>query len=225
MPRANGARRNVVRMRAEAFDRESWEQRWKTALSKNAHAVADRPPNAYLVAEASELAPGLALDAGAGHGAESIWLAARGWRVTAVDFSATALDHARSSALEQGSEVAERVEWIEADMMSWSPPTEKFDLVLCLYMHIAGSVEEVVRRLAAAVAPGGSLLLVGHRPVDPESGEPTPAAGQNQISVDEAVAALDPERWKILIAEDRPREAAGSGVDAVVCAVAHELLS
>lgn len=194
-------------------------------MSKSAHAVAERPPNAYLVAEAADLAPGVALDAGAGHGAESIWLAARGWRVTAVDFSATALEHARSSAIEQGSEVAERIDWIEADMMSWTPPAEKFDLVLCLYMHIAGSVDEVVRRLAAAVAPGGSLLLVGHRPVDPQTGEPTPAAGQNQISVDEAVAALDSKRWDIRIAEDRPRQAAGSGVDAVVCAVAREPLN
>lgn len=204
---------------AEAFDRESWERRWKNALSEDAHAVALRPPSAYLVAEAAELTPGSALDAGAGHGAESIWLASRGWRVKAVDFSATALDHARSSAATQGQEVADRIEWLEADMMTWSPPVEHFDLVLCLYMHIAGSVEATVSRLAAAVAPGGSLLLVGHRPVDPQTGEPTPAAGQNQISVDEALAALDRNRWDIRIAEDRPRQAAGSGVDAVISAV------
>jgi hypothetical protein len=85
---------------------------------------------------------------------------------------------------------------------------------------VAGSVREMVRRLAAGVAPGGTLLLVGHRPVDPATGAPTRAAGQVQISVDTAVAALDPGRWEIVVAEDRPRQAAGTGVDAVVRATA-----
>lgn len=77
-----------------------------------------------------------------------------------------------------------------------------------------------MRRLSAGVAPGGTLLLVGHRPVDPATGAQTPAAGQVQISVEEAVAALHPARWEILIAEERPRQAAGTGVDAVVRATA-----
>jgi hypothetical protein len=80
----------------------------------------------------------------------------------------------------------------------------------------------MVRRLAAGVAPGGTLFLVGHRPVDPTTGAPTPAAGQVQVSVDTAVTALDPSRWEIVVAEDRPREAAGTGVDAVVRATARE---
>jgi hypothetical protein len=60
------------------------------------------------------------------------------------------------------------------------------------------------------------MLLVGHRPVDPTTGAPTQAAGQVQVSVDSAVAALDPRRWEIIVAEDRPRQASGTGVDAVV---------
>jgi SAM-dependent methyltransferase len=203
-----------------AFDKDSWERRWSQALGGRAHAAAQRPPNAHLLAEAADLRPGLALDAGAGHGTESLWLATRGWRVTAVDFSTTALDHARSRADGLGAEVAERIEWIEADLATWTPPPERYDLVACLYVHVAGSVQEMVRRLAAGVAPGGTLLLVGHRPVDPTTGAPTPAAGQVQVSVDTAVAALDPSRWDILVAEDRPREAAGTGVDAVVRATA-----
>ena len=82
----------------ETFDRDFWERRWSQALRKDAHAVAERPPNAHLLAEVADMRPGRALDAGAGHGAESLWLAARGWHVTAVDFSAVALDHARSMA-------------------------------------------------------------------------------------------------------------------------------
>ena len=203
----------------DRFDKDSWERRWSRALGERAHA-AQRPPNAHLLAEAADLRPGLALDAGAGHGSESLWLAARGWRVTAVDFSTTALDHARSRADGLGAGVAERIEWIEADLATWTPPPEHYDLVACLYVHVAGSVPEMVRRLAAGVAPGGTLLLVGHRPVNPATGAPTPAAGQVQISVDTAVAALDPSRWDILVAEDRPREAADTGVDAVVRATA-----
>ena len=77
----------------------------------------------------------------------------------------------------------------------------------------------MVRRLGTGVAPGGALFLVGHRPVDPATGAPTPAAGQVQVSVDTAVDALDPREWEILVAEDRPRPAVGTGVDAVVHAV------
>lgn len=204
----------------DRFDRESWEQRWDKALSDGAHAVDRRPPNSYLLEAASDLPTGIALDAGSGHGAETRWLADRGWRVTAVDFSATALNHARASAERLGSEAAERIEWIEADLATWAPMPSKYDLVFCLYVHVAGSVDELVRRLSAGVAPGGTLLLVGHRPIDPATGAPTRAAGQDQISVEEAVAALDPERWNVVVAEERQREAAGSGVDAVVLAMA-----
>jgi SAM-dependent methyltransferase len=196
----------------ETFDRNFWERRWSQALREGAQ----RPPNAYLLAEAADLRPGLALDAGAGHGSESLWLAARGWQVTAVDFSAVALDHARSRAESLGADVAERIEWIEGDLVTWTPPPDHYDLVICLYVHVAGSVPETVRRLAAGVAIGGTMLLVGHRPVDPATGAPTPAAGQVQVSVETAVAALDPRRWEIMVAEDRPREATGTGVDAVV---------
>ena len=88
----------------------------------------------------------------------------------------------------------------------------------CLYVHVAGSVPAMVRRLAAGVATGGTVLLVGHQPTDPATGAPTPAAGQVQVSVDAALAALEPDRWEVVVAEDRPREVAGSGVDAVVVA-------
>jgi hypothetical protein len=140
--------------------------------------------------------------------------------VTAVDFSATAIGHARATAERLGPDVAGRIEWVEADLSTWTPSPERYDLVSCLYVHVPGSVPELVRRLAAGVASGGTLLLVGHRPVDPATGAPTPAAGQVQISVEEAVAALDPAHWEISVAEERPRRMAGTGVDAVVRATA-----
>jgi 2-polyprenyl-3-methyl-5-hydroxy-6-metoxy-1,4-benzoquinol methylase len=200
------------------FDRSFWEERWSQVLREHADRVADRPPNAHLSAEVGNLRPGFALDAGCGHGSDTLWLAARGWQVTAVDFSATALAHARSTAEAVGADVAERIDWVEGDLATWTPQPRHYDLVACLYVHVAGSVEEMVRRMAEGVAPGGTLFLVGHRPIDPATGAATAAAGQVQVSIDAAVAALDSHRWEFIVAEDRPRAMAGTGVDAVICA-------
>jgi SAM-dependent methyltransferase len=138
--------------------------------------------------------------------------------VTAVDFSTAALTHGRSTAESMGADVAARIDWIQGDLSTWTPQPEHYDLAVSLYVHVAGYVEAMVQRLARAVAPGGTLLLVGHRPIDPATGAETAAAGQVQISVETAVAALDPARWNLIVAEDRFRAVAGTGVDAVVCA-------
>ncbi|MFI5493711.1 class I SAM-dependent methyltransferase [Actinoplanes sp. NPDC051859] len=198
------------------FDQDFWEHRWAQALHEHADVVATRPPNAYLLAEAATLPTGRALDAGCGHGAEAFWLAAHGWHVTALDFAENVLAHARARAAALGPDLAARVDWIQGDLAKWTPPPNHYDLVVSFYVHVPGSVPQMVRRLSTGVAPGGTLLLAGHRPVDPATGQPTAAAGQNQISVAEAVGALDPQEWDIVFAEDRPRQAAGSGVDAVV---------
>lgn len=206
-------------MTNDEFDRRSWEQRWSQVVGEAPEKLASRPPNASLLAETADLEPGVALDAGCGHGSEALWLAASGWQVTAVDFSATALEYGRTSAEAAGVDVAGRIEWLEVDLGSWAPPSGRFDLVSCLYVHVAGSVADLVRRLGDAVAPGGTLLMVGHRPVDPATGALTPAAGQVQVSVDEALGVLDLSAWQIVVAEERPRATAGSGVDAVIRAV------
>jgi SAM-dependent methyltransferase len=198
------------------YDREFWEQLWARTLREGAEKVELRPPNAHLTGEVSNLKPGRALDAGCGHGSDTLWLAARGWQVTAVDFSAAALAHARSRAEGAGPDVAGGVDWVEADLATWSPQPGHFDLVFSLYVHVAGSVQEMVRRMGAGVAPGGTLLLVGHRPIDPATGVATRAAGQKQVSVQAAMAALEPDYWKVVVAEDRPRGATGTGVDAVI---------
>jgi SAM-dependent methyltransferase len=201
---------------ARTYDRDFWEQLWARTLRDRAGAVAQRGPNEHLTREVSGLKAGRALDAGCGHGSDTLWLAAQGWQVTAVDFSPAALAHARSTAEAAGTDIAGRVDWVEADLATWAPQPDHFDLVVCLYVHVAGSVPEMVRRMGAGVAPGGTLLLVGHRPIDPATGAVTPAAGQQQVSVPDTVAALDLRRWEVLVAEDRPRAAAGTGVDAVI---------
>jgi SAM-dependent methyltransferase len=203
---------------APSYDQGFWEQLWSRTLRERADVVASRPANVHLIAEATALRPGLALDAGCGHGSDTLWLAQHRWRVTAVDFSPAALAHARSSAAAAGPDVAGRIEWLEADLGSWTPPPACYDLVACLYVHVAGSVEEMVSRIGAAVAPGGTLLLVGHRPFHPETGAETAAAGQVQVSVETATAALDEDQWEVDVAEERLRAAADTGVDAVICA-------
>ena len=187
------------------YGRDFWEGRWSQALSEHGDRIAQHPPNAHLTAEAGDLRPGRALDAGCGHGSDTLWLAARGWEVTAVDFAATALAQARARAEAMGPDIAERIDWVETDLGTWAPQLEAYDLVVCLYVHVAGSVEEFVQRMAGGVAPGGTLFMVGHHPLD-----------QVQVSVEAARAALAPDRWELVVAEDRPRATAGSGIDAVI---------
>jgi len=198
------------------FDQEFWEQLWSKTLREHPDKVAGRPPNAHLVAELAELQPGRALDAGCGHGADALWLAMRGWQVTALDFSAAALGQGRSLAAVAGDAVAQRIEWLESDLGAWPIQAARYDLVVCLYVHVASSVAEMVTRMASGVAPGGTLFLVGHRPIDPSTGAATAAANQVQVSVESAVAALDPASWEMIVAEERPRAAGGTGVDAVI---------
>jgi 2-polyprenyl-3-methyl-5-hydroxy-6-metoxy-1,4-benzoquinol methylase len=203
-------------MSKSKFDQDFWEQLWSKTLREQADKVARRPPNAHLMAEAANLPPGRALDAGCGHGADTLWLAARGWQVTAVDFSAAALAHGRSMAEAAGPDIASRIDWVEGDLATLTVEPKHYDFVVCLYVHIAGSVEDMVARMASAVVPGGTLFLVGHRPVDPSTGAATAAASQVQVSVESAVAALDANAWELVIAEERPRAVAGTGVDAVI---------
>ena len=178
-----------------------------------------RPPNALLLEEIRDMQPGFALDAGCGHGSEAIWLAASGWQVTAVDFSATALAFGRSTADAAGADVAERIEWVEGDL--GLDPATRTPGPRRLSIRPRGWISG---RDGAAPRYGRrtrrTLLLVGHRPIDPATGAPTPAAGQVQVSVDEAVEAdTDPHEWDIAVAEERPRAAVAAGVDAVIRAI------
>lgn len=105
------------------------------------------------------MGPGQALDLGCGAGRNAVWLAERSWNVTAVDFSQAGLAKARRLAESRGV----RVEWLLADLLDYRPPADAFDLVLVLYVHLPGEERRLVLgRAAAALAPGGTLLVVGH---------------------------------------------------------------
>jgi SAM-dependent methyltransferase len=116
-------------------------------------------PNRFLVAEVDGLEPGLALDLACGAGRNAVWLAEQGWTVTGADFSDVALANARGLAAERGVEV----EWVQADLLDWEPPPQAFDLVAVLYLQVLAAERALVlARAAEAVAPGGTLLVVGH---------------------------------------------------------------
>ena len=116
-------------------------------------------PNPQLVSEAIGLTPGKALDVGCGEGADAHWLAERGWQVTAVDISTVAIQRGAARAAERGAAVAQRIEWLVADITHWTPAEARYDLVSAQYFQLPKAPREVIfRRLAAAVAPGGTLL-------------------------------------------------------------------
>ncbi|GAB2933232.1 class I SAM-dependent methyltransferase [Micromonospora polyrhachis] len=188
---------------SEEFDRTFWEERYRSHTT-NHHGR----PNPQLIAETGELVPGTALDAGCGEGADAIWLASRGWRVTAVDIATTALRRAQEHAETLGGEIASRIDWVAADLTSWTPPDAHFDLVSTHYAHPATSPDVLFRRLAAAVAPGGTLLVVGHHPSDHISHGAGPEV---HFTAEEIAASLDPDRWDILVAEARSRSVTDHG--------------
>jgi len=99
------------------FSQEFWEQRYRSSPS-----VWSGHPNTHLVSEAADLAPGNALDVGTGEGADAVWLAERGWRVTATDISTVALDRGAGHAREAGDAVAARIDWLQADLTAGRSP-------------------------------------------------------------------------------------------------------
>lgn len=187
---------------SQQFGKDFWEERYAGHTR-----VWSGRPNPQLVAETGDLAPGTALDAGCGEGADALWLASRGWRVTAADFAATALRRAREHAESFDADAARRIDWLEADLTGWAPPEERFDLVSSQFVHLAGAREAFFRRLAAAVAPGGTLLVVGHHPSDLETTVGRPPLPELFFTAEEVAACLDPGRWDVLVAEARPRPA------------------
>jgi SAM-dependent methyltransferase len=116
-------------------------------------------PNRFLADEAANLPPGRALDLGAGEGRNAIWLAERGWTVTAVDFSDVAIDKARAIAEVRNLSV----HWEVRDLLDYRPDEAAFDFVILLYIHLPEHERSaVLASAAAALVPGGTLLVIGH---------------------------------------------------------------
>jgi SAM-dependent methyltransferase len=156
-------------------------------------------PNVVLVEEIDGMEPGTALDLGCGEGADSIWLAEQGWRVTGADISQVALERAAAHAAGVG--VADRITWERHDF-SQSIPSGPFDLVSAQFLHspVDDPRDPALRAAARAVAPGGTLLVVSHESVPWHPEVEFPTAQEVLDSLD-----IDPHAWTVERLDSRPR--------------------
>jgi SAM-dependent methyltransferase len=134
-------------------------EEWDARYSEHEDARWSGRPNGRLVVEVADLAPSRALDVGCGEGADAIWLARRGWTVSAIDVSEVAVGRARAAAELAGADI----EWICADVLQMAFPVGSFDLVSLQYPALPKAAgEEAVRTLLDTVRPGGLLLAAYH---------------------------------------------------------------
>jgi SAM-dependent methyltransferase len=147
--------------------REDWDRRYSEP-----NLLWSAAPNRFLVAEASELAPGRALDLACGEGRNALWLAGLGWHVTAVDYSSVAIAKARDRARDEGLEV----DFVCADLLEYVPEEAAYDLVVVLYLQLPPEQRRrVLERAEKALAPGGTFVLVGHDLVNATEGAGGPS--------------------------------------------------
>ena len=190
------ATKAVEALRDDFFEQPAWEERY------SGDRVWSGRVNVQLEAEAADLTPGRALDVGCGEGGDALWLAQHGWQVTASDFADAARERVAQHAAEAG--LGDRVGTRRIDVRSFEPDGETWDLVTSHFVHLPdGGMVDVVRRLAAAVAPGGTLLVVGHAPSDVHTGL---RHGHHSFmhTADQLLPALD-DAWEVEVCESRPR--------------------
>ena len=164
------------------MQREDWDRKYaETGLLWSA------TPNRLLVAEVAELPPGRALDLACGEGRNAVWLATLGWKVTGVDYSAVAIDKARSRARRDGVEV----EFLCADLLAYEPDPSSFDLILLLYFHLPrAELRTVVSRAQSALAEGGTIVVIGHDRTNLTEGVGGPSDPEILYTPDEIAAEL-----------------------------------
>src|SRR3954470_19229356 len=173
------------------------------------YAEADRVwsgrPNGALVAEVEGLAPGRVLDVGCGEGADAVWLALRGWDVTALDVSKVALDRARAAAEATGASI----HWLHSALLDATLPAGGFDLASAQYPALLRTPgNDAERALLDAGAPGGTLLVVHHADIDVEHAKARGFDPADYVSPAD-VAALLADGWQVEVDERRARQVEG----------------
>jgi SAM-dependent methyltransferase len=179
------------------FEPESWDERYA-----GAGRTWSGRPNAQLVTEATALSAGTALDVGCGEGGDVVWLAQQGWTVTGADFSDAGLARARTHAEEAG--VGDRCDWWRVDAREFDAAGRTWDLVTTHFLHPPeGGMVDVTRRLAAAVAPGGHLLVVAHAPTAAMGGPSWKVKAMFRAA--DLLPGLDGTGLELVAAEQRSR--------------------
>lgn len=191
------------------MDRDQWNERYAAQP-----LLWNVDPNPFLGGELGDREPGRALDLGAGEGRTTLWLAQRGWHVTAVDFSDIALGRGRQRV--QAAGVSGSAEWICADLVDFDPTGGTYDLVLLMFVHLRADQRRRLLRLATAtLARGGLVLVVGYDTSTlTEGGDGGPRDPDLLFTPEDIVADLDG-----LHVERAERIRVGDAVDAVVRAV------
>jgi len=165
------------------MEANEWDERYR-----GDELVWSAEPNQFVAAHLAELTPGDAIDLAAGEGRNAVWLAQRGWRATAVDFSPVALDKARRRAEANGVEVTT----IEADVRTWVAQPSSADLVLIAYLQLPHEQEaSVIASAAAALRPDGVFFFVAHDRTNLDQGYGGPQDPSVLPDVDLVVGALD----------------------------------
>ncbi|MGN6742075.1 MAG: class I SAM-dependent methyltransferase [Amnibacterium sp.] len=191
---------------------ESWDRRYAAAAEDGvwAHSA----PKA-ITEVVTPLPPGRALDLGCGEGRVTRLLLGLGWTVTAVDFSAEALAIARR--LLPGP--ANRVKWVQAEVRTL-PMDPGQDLVVAGYLHLdAADLRRVIAAAGRALAPGGTLVVLGHDVENLAGGAPGPRDPSVLYTPEllaEAAAGLTIERCERLVrGADDPETHGGDAAPAV----------
>jgi len=183
------------------MDSTAWNQRYE-----GSELVWSAAPNIWVQQLTEDLPVGTVLDIAAGEGRNALWLASRGWKATAADFSTVALQRVRSLAQEQLGDAAGRVSTLEADVETWVPDARSYDLVLVVYLQIPQPQRSTIMRAAAeAVAPGGTLLVVGHDSANLTSGHGGPQDPAVLYTPQDIAADIEPTHLVIVREETAVR--------------------
>ncbi len=175
---------------------DTWDQRYASA-----EQVWSGQPNGALVSETTGLQPGKALDVGCGEGADAVWLAEHGWDVTALDVSQKALERAARHA----EHARVPVRWVHAGLVEADLPPGTFDLVSAQYPALLRTeAHDAENTLLAAVAPGGTLLVVHHANFDEEQLRARGIEPEDYVSLSDIAALLD-GKWRIEVNGTRSR--------------------
>ena len=161
-------------------------------------------PNQFVEAALADLPPGRAVDLAAGEGRNAVWLASRGWDVTAVDFSRVALERGRETAPDAG------VTWVCADVLTWRSGAEPYDLAVLAYLQLAASGRRRATRTGfGCLRPGGTFFLVAHDSSNLTEGTGGPQDPSVLMTADDVLADLGDASYDVVEAGRVERRVAG----------------